>query len=84
MREPVLPNKSDLDEFLGGFFIIDFSAGSIPKAKAGSESVTRLINKIWVGSRNIEFGIKSDVIKIPITSTKFVEIKKTIVFVMFW
>lgn len=82
MLVPIFPDKRDFWGFRGGLFIMSFSAGSMPKAKAGSESVTKFINNIWAGSRNIAFGIISDVTKIPRTSTRFVEIKNKIVFVM--
>ena len=59
------------------------SGGSIPRANAGKLSVTRLINKIFVGSKKTASCIKSDVTKIQRTSTRFGEIKKIIVFVMF-
>ena len=59
-----------------------FSAGSIPNANAGSESVTRLINNICAGSKNTAFGIMSEVTNKPSTSTRFVEIKNKIVFVI--
>ena len=84
MLEPTTPERIDFSEFLGGWFIMSFGESSIPSAKAGRESVTRLINKICVGSKKILFGSKSDVIRIPKTSTMFVDSKNRMVFSMFW
>ena len=78
-----MPDRMDFSESLGGWFIILFGESSIPSAKAGSESVTRFINKIWTGSRNMLLFIRIEVIKIPRTSTIFVESKNRIVFSMF-
>ena len=46
MLEPTVPDNSDELEFLGDLLIISFSGGSMPRAKAGSESVMRFINSI--------------------------------------
>ena len=56
------------------------SAGSIPRANAGRLSATRLIKSIWTGSKNIAFGITSEVMNIPKTSTMLVESKNKMVF----
>src|SRR3989338_11319056 len=37
--------------FLGGLCIISGSEGSMPKARAGSPSVTRFIHNIWIASK---------------------------------
>ena len=65
MLEPVTPERIDLFALRGGWFMISFSGNSKPKANAGNESVTKLINKIWVGVKNMLFGIIKEVINIP-------------------
>ena len=82
MLEPVVPTKIDLLESLGAWFIMSFSGFSRPRAKAGRESVTRFMNRIWVGRRKMLSGIKREVMKIPRTSTRLVEIRNRIVFVI--
>ena len=84
MLEPITPDKIDFSESLGGWLIISLGESSIPKAKAGRESVTRFINKICVGNKNVLFGSRSDVMRIPKTSTMFVDNRNKIVFSMFW
>ena len=46
MLEPITPERMDFSEFLGGVFIMLAGEFSTPRANAGSESVTRLINNI--------------------------------------
>ena len=48
---PLVPAKIVSFGDLGFLFIIPFSAGSIPKAKAGNPSVTKLIHKICKGNK---------------------------------
>ena len=83
MLVPMLPENIFDFGSRGGLFIMFWWVGSIPSAKAGSESVTKLINKICAGKRNIAFGIMRDVTKMPRTSTRLVDIKNKIVFEMF-
>lgn len=83
MLEPVTPERMDLFASRGDFSIMPGSGLSTPRAKAGSESVTRLMNKICVGSRNMLSCKISDVMKMPSTSTMLVESRNNMVFVMF-
>ena len=78
--DPMTPESSDFSEFLGGFSIMFFSEGSIPRAKAGRLSVTKLTKRICAGSRKTASGITKEVTKIPRTSTMFVESKNRMVF----
>ena len=59
------------------------SAGSMPSANAGKLSDTRFINKIWVAVKKVAEGMTREMMKSPKTSTRLVESKNIIVFVMF-
>ena len=80
MLVPIFPENKLSFEERGGRSIMFFSGFSRPRANAGKLSVTRFINKICDGRRKMQSRRTIVEMKIPRTSTAFVESKNKIIF----
>ena len=81
MSTPVLPAKRLALDLRGFFFMTSLSASSIPRESAGRLSVTRLIQRIMSGERNV-FPHMTVAMNRHSTSAMFADSRNWIAFLM--